>query len=124
MRLIDKDALIDAVEGAINVLELHGVSRIFTSVPLAIIKGVPAIDAAPVVHGRWTRSDDNSSVSCSECHMPLAKTRVKYADIGYEGYCFIQTKYCPHCGAKMDGDPGPIRISHGELVQMEREAET
>ena len=87
MRLIDKDALIDAVEGAINVLELHGVSRIFTSVPLAIIKGVPAIDAEPVVHGRWGEKQD-----CSVCGFRPWYERDIHT-----------LSYCPNCGAKMDG---------------------
>lgn len=48
MRLIDKDALEDAVQGAINVMESHGISMIAASVPLAIIKGAPTIDAIPM----------------------------------------------------------------------------
>ena len=90
MRLIDKDELIDAVEGAINVLELHGVSRIFTSVPLAIIIAAPTIDAAPVVHGKWEVSMSPFwDAKCSECGF-RTKTDWKW-------------RYCPECGAKMDG---------------------
>lgn len=48
MRLIDKDTLEDAVQGAINIMESQGISMISASVPLAIIKGAPTIDAIPV----------------------------------------------------------------------------
>lgn len=48
MRIIDKDALEDAVQGAINVMESHGISMIAASVPLAIIKGAPTVDAIPI----------------------------------------------------------------------------
>ena len=48
MKLSDKDALADAVQGAINIMESHGISMIAASVPLAIIKGAPTVDAIPV----------------------------------------------------------------------------
>lgn len=48
MRLIDKDALEEAVQGAINIMEARGISMIAASVPLAIIKGAPTIPAIPV----------------------------------------------------------------------------
>lgn len=48
MRLTDKDALEDAVQGAINIMESNGINMIPASVPLAIIKGAPIIDAIPV----------------------------------------------------------------------------
>ena len=46
----------------------------------------------PVVHGRWVFHDDDIMpwVSCSQC-----------------GVCtdsLNKTPYCPHCGAKMDGE--------------------
>ena len=59
----------------------------------AIFK-IPAADVAPVRHGRWERVIPSKSaakwstkVSCSNCH-----------SAGYAHH-----KYCPNCGAKMDG---------------------
>ena len=56
-------------------------------------KGV-IVDVAPVRHGRWERvipsksaSKWSTKVSCSNCH-----------SAGYAHH-----KYCPNCGAKMDG---------------------
>jgi len=53
MRLVDKDVLEDAVQGAINIMESQGISMITASVPLAIIKGAPTIDAIPVDYLKW-----------------------------------------------------------------------
>ena len=59
----------------------------------AIFK-IPAADVAPVRHGCWERVIPSKSaakwstkVSCSNCH-----------SAGYAHH-----KYCPNCGAKVDG---------------------
>ena len=59
----------------------------------AIFK-IPAADVAPVRHGCWERVIPSKSaakwstkVSCSNCH-----------SAGYTHH-----RYCPNCGAKMDG---------------------
>ena len=56
----------------------------------------PTIDAVPVVHGHWdvgyVFSDDGNTKQyyrCSKCKSIAV------------GGCY-QTRYCPHCGAKMD----------------------
>ncbi len=47
---------------------------------------VPTLEVEPVKHGKWIRY--NGENICSECHR-----------------CnFTMTFYCPHCGAKMEGD--------------------
>lgn len=67
------------------------------------IKKLPAADVAPVRHGQWDGEGDGYADGeividvwyCSKC-----------------GYCIddgtddpnILPNYCPHCGAKMDGD--------------------
>lgn len=63
MRLIDKEKLLDAVQGAIDVMEAHGISMIASSVPLAIIKGAPTVDAIPV---EWLRRVKDSLPSSVE----------------------------------------------------------
>lgn len=49
----------------------------------------PAVDAAPVRHGRWKRIDSSvyKPAICSCCGASQ----------------FIDSNYCPNCGAKMDG---------------------
>ena len=50
-----------------------------------------AVDAAPVVHGRWMNIPDKpewDQKMCSVCG----------------DYFCCQVNYCPNCGAKMDGE--------------------
>lgn len=67
-----------------------------------IIKGAPAVDVAPVVHGRWddlpneymsvaskTGAYHGNATTCSVCH-----------EVNPNAY---KTNYCPNCGARMDG---------------------
>ena len=52
---------------------------------------LPAVDAAPVVHGRWVyEHGDPVMMPCSVC--------------GYQIFRYNNTRYCPNCGARMDGD--------------------
>lgn len=58
---------------------------------------VPAAGVAPVVHGEWYLLDDcaNAGLYCSVC-----SRRVHREEFAYKK---LRSKYCPHCGAKMDG---------------------
>lgn len=63
----------------------------------------PTSDVAEVVHGQWLRADDDwnslTTIQCSLCS---------------EEWCFetdddvslLNYKYCPNCGAKIDGGNG------------------
>ena len=60
------------------------------------IKNMPAADVAPVRHGRWIDAYPDIEPNlmfmygiCSEC--------------GFEQAISKYLKYCPDCGAKMDG---------------------
>ena len=57
------------------------------------IKKIPAADVAPVRHGRWRV--DGVYVVCSVCNRFTLSPIVKQLPT---------FKYCPNCGAKMDGD--------------------
>ena len=63
-----------------------------------LVNGIPDVDAAPVVHGRWKSVKANASNNypfwdskCSVCGYTTAMTQTGWL-------------YCPHCGAKMDGE--------------------
>ena len=55
------------------------------------IDSIPAVDIAPVVHGRWVEHLDE--MECSVC-----KRQWNYCDNDTNTFNF-----CPNCGAKMDG---------------------
>ena len=68
-------------------------------VSLSILEGViseiPAVDAAPVRHGRWIKKKRKTypdGYVCSECDDYIYETWADYTDFNF----------CPNCGAKMD----------------------
>lgn len=58
------------------------------------IRNLPTVEYEPVVHGRWKKSRipvpvyGGIEISCSSCGRIAAH----------------EYNYCPHCGAKMDGE--------------------
>lgn len=68
-----------------------------------MLDALPAVEATPVVHGRWIKSRDYNlkiRLYCSSC-----KQKYDYID----GIYYIVSGselpfYCPNCGAKMDGE--------------------
>jgi hypothetical protein len=69
-----------------------------------LINAIPDADVEEVVHGRWIREDETQALlsvmwHCSKCEIPLEMNGI-YTPIG-AGY-----KYCPNCGAHMDGKDG------------------
>lgn len=102
MRLIDADALIEAIEADMKHIE-NPLSRMFMEANISDIRHMPTIeperkrgDAVPVVHGRWIGGELGH---CSVCgHEGCA------SDIwdGCKGKLF-----CPNCGAVLeDGKDG------------------
>lgn len=86
-KYIDADALLKKF----NIDDMETVNG---CVPILIaretIERAPAADVAPVVHGRWIEDDTGIMHYCSECHK-------------YNGSTTYMPKYCPNCGALMDG---------------------
>lgn len=54
------------------------------------IKALPAADVAPVVHGRWIHYPDCGVTRCSHCGWSIEE--------------YWESKHCPECGARIDGD--------------------
>ena len=65
---------------------------------LDYIDSEPAADVAPVRHGRWEKQ--SGLYSCSECGMTCPY------DVQADVIEYWTCKYCPNCGAKMDGGDG------------------
>ena len=63
----------------------------------------PAEDDAPVVHGKWINDSDGLPV-CSECgEIALQRILLRFKQQEFYQH-FVFSKYCPNCGAKMDGE--------------------
>ena len=79
---IKREALRDALYDA-DAITMNGVK---------ILNQFPSADVEPVKHGRWVCGDyyDVGDV-CSECDWDSQMICPSY-------------RYCPNCGAKMDGD--------------------
>ena len=60
------------------------------------IDNAPTIDAEPIRHGRWIQSKTVYAYhNCSLCKVPHK--------MQMSCNVYVLLKYCPHCGAKMDG---------------------
>lgn len=69
---------------------------------------MPTVDVEQEIHGEWVLhgNDDDmgSTYFCSQCNFQL-DSDLFYS--GYEGGKWVENnvfKYCPNCGAKMDGE--------------------
>ena len=63
------------------------------------IKNIPSADVAPVTHGEWEEVHEwmgDVTYSCSVCGCYAL-----WKELTTDQVC---TEYCPHCGAKMDGE--------------------
>ena len=99
-RLIDAEALLKKLSKMIDYCEknqkVNGLTALF-QVGDAIMD-CPTIEAKPVVHGRWLGAPlcGNDNCKCSECG--------SWHNIHVNLRGEITQKYCPSCGAKMDGE--------------------
>ena len=68
------------------------------------IKGLPAADVAPVMHGQWIGVDSSFWKSRHDTDIPVFRKTYRCP------FCARRTaimeNYCPNCGAKMDGGRG------------------
>lgn len=91
---MERETAIKAIEKADCAVIADDAESCKTDYLREIIKSVPAADVAPVVHAEWVVCGDGDNVPwmCSHCGKTTAHK-----------YKVIYGKYCPHCGAKMDG---------------------
>ena len=99
-----------------NAVGGYTIEQVFDSINQAcdrhieFIKSVPSADIRPVKHGKWdvVEVEDVSTKSslpittiasmwCSQCNR-------FHNEIYYYGDPTEYANYCPHCGAKMDGE--------------------
>ena len=70
---------------------------------VSYIEAIPTADVAPVRHGRWIETEQPCGwnevmcAECSECGEDFVLGEYSMADLK------SLFRYCPNCGAKMDG---------------------
>lgn len=101
--LISRKALVDAFKATND----PGKDCLPISIIAETIEEAPAVDAEPVRHGRWIpRGDDDSDAGmykCSEC----GDERYFGEEVLTSEEAATYARYCPNCGAKMDGGKKP-----------------
>lgn len=88
--LISRAAALDAIDHERDLLieqKRFGAEHVVVHHARRLIEELPAVDAVPVVHGRWKKRKSWACYVCSKC---------SFEENG-------ATIYCSHCGAKMDG---------------------
>ena len=65
---------------------------------IVIPKDTPAADVVPVVHGRWIRFKETDPET-GYIHMKCSVCSAYWSDPSHADHF----RYCPNCGAKMDG---------------------
>ncbi len=96
MRLIDADALKAKLKIGTSTATYSDYCNGYCDarqVDLDAIDAAPTIEAEPVRHGRWNYRHEDDWCYCTACGTDAE---------GSDGEC-LETDYCPHCGARMDG---------------------
>lgn len=70
------------------------------------IKEAPAADVVEVKHGKWEYDPDGNDWGLGAWCCSLCQCKNDNLGMGkhINPYQFAGSKYCPNCGAKMDGD--------------------
>ena len=101
--LISREAVIKAMENNSYMVEVYGTkTKIIDRMMMCCeIAELPTIEAVPVVHGSWERTDiteDEDGWALYRCSCCDWHTTCYYSFSASPTYNF-----CPNCGAKMDG---------------------
>lgn len=93
MRLIDADALIEAIEADMKHIE-DPLSRMFMGANISDIRHMPTIEERKT--GRWINS--GRTVRCSECDTGYNTVKGMRSAVAYN--------FCPNCGCRMEVEHG------------------
>ena len=82
----------DMLTSAIDAAKKYGYKADGAEAALNIIRRMPTIDTEPMKHGTWRKGENFGGKfrDCSVCN-------VRHYNVSF-------WKYCPNCGAKMDGE--------------------
>ena len=91
MRLIDADALMRTEAERCGSSPIVGTCTMNNRFLHKVLDEAPTIDAEPVKHGEWVADPPLEPWHCSVCGFRAGDSM------------FGLSKFCPNCGAKMDG---------------------
>ena len=99
-RYIDADLILPEMESKFDMQELY----LPVHFQEFIVDEIPTADVAPVRHGRWVRK--KALIQCDLCGFGLFPDGYffKNGECTHSNEPNYRPNYCPHCGAKMDGD--------------------
>lgn len=95
MRLIDVDDALERLKKAeqeMKVVSIVGCKAVPMDGVIEFLEKRPTVDAVKVVHGHWCW--EGKFKACSECGSYIEWDEILGANFW---------KFCPYCGAKMDG---------------------
>lgn len=101
-RYIDADALLEKVQFRVRINDdTDKTIKQCVEITRNLIKNAPTADVAPVRHGQWEDRENPQWRAyeirhCSVCGWSIHKTKLRNTDLKW--------KYCPNCGAKLDGE--------------------
>ena len=94
--LISRTAALEAIDG---IKPIYKEQLAMKALCWAAVKTIQPVDAVPVVHGRWIEIDEGDgdyTYDCSVCGLKWWLSEGTPEE--------NEMKYCPRCGAKMDGE--------------------
>lgn len=77
-----------------------------TTIVPNVLRNLPAADVIEVVHGEWEYDPDGTDWGLGAWRCSLCRAKNDNLGMGnnINPHLFVGSKYCPHCGAKMDGE--------------------
>lgn len=95
-RLIDADALMEKLLGRLREGE------VLYRIPPSEIDNAPTIEAKPVKHGQWEKTEDDFYMGLTIFKCSVCCEEWVFGDMfDVDG---LNYHYCPNCGAKMRSD--------------------
>ena len=94
---IEREAIKAAVRKRLN-------NSLIISWLIRIINEIPAVEVAPVVHGRWIPEYEIKEMYYSPDDIERYKVPNGFSCSVCTKWSSARTNYCPNCGARMDGE--------------------
>lgn len=99
MRLINADTLLFCVSNAFSELAIGKRKKLTPEEILKMIYNAPTVE--PVNLGRWIYYEDETIDDGGRCSICGGDQPARWVNKKWQ---YLETKYCPYCGARMDGE--------------------